>query len=66
VMLEVIGFIVWLVFTVGLTAFPFLMLAASGLGGGLDKKEKVFLVCIFLGAVYNWICIFSNVNINLN
>jgi hypothetical protein len=65
-MLEVIGFIVWLVFTVWLTAIPFLMLAASGLGGGLDKTEKVFLVCIFLGAVYNWVCIFSVSTITLN
>ncbi|MFT5518606.1 MAG: hypothetical protein ACI9RI_000872 [Oceanospirillaceae bacterium] len=65
-MLEVIGFIVWLVFTVWLTALPFLMLVASGLGGGLDKTEKVFLVCIFLGAVYNWSRILSTVSIDLN
>ena len=65
-MLEVIGFIVWLVFTIGLTAFPFLMIAISGLGGGLDKTEKVITVCVFLAAVYSWLCIFSGTTITLN
>jgi hypothetical protein len=65
-MLEIIGFIVWLAFTVWLTAFPLFMVAASGLYGGLDKKEKVILVCIFLAAVYSWTAIFSLTTITLN
>jgi hypothetical protein len=64
-MLEVIGFIVWLVFTLWLTAFPIFRVVDSGFYGGLDKKEKVILVCIFLGAVYNWVCIFSGTTITL-
>ena len=65
-MLEVIGFIIWLIFTVMLTAFPFLMLALGGLAGGLDKTEKVFTAGVFLTAIFSWSHIFQSVNISLN
>ena len=65
-MLEVIGFIIWLIFTVMLTAYPFLMLALSRLGGGLDKTGKAFIISVFLAAIASWSHIFQSVNISLN
>tara|TARA_R110000868_G_scaffold391118_1_gene661032 strand:+ start:345 stop:542 length:198 start_codon:yes stop_codon:yes gene_type:complete len=65
-MLEVIAFIVWLIWSVWLTALPFLMRAGSGIGGGLDKTEKVINVCVFLVGVYSWTAIFSVTTITFN
>ena len=65
-MLEVIGFIIWLIFTVMLTAYPLLMLALSRLIGGLGKTGTAFLISVFLAAISSWLHIFQSVNISLN
>lgn len=64
-MLEVIGFIVWVLITIGMTLLPFLLAAVSGLGGGLGKGEKILCVVLFLIAVWSWVNIFSKITINL-
>ena len=65
-MLEVIGFIIWLIFTVMLTVHPFLILALSRLGGGLDKTGKVYIISVVIAAIASWSYIFQSVNISLN
>lgn len=65
-MLEVIGFLVWLFITIGMTFLPFALAAAvSGLGGGMGKGEKLFCVALFGLAIYSWISILSKVSITL-
>lgn len=64
-MLEMIGFIVWLLFTVGLTVLPSILKALSGLSGGLSTGDKIFCVILLLLASWSWINIFERVSINI-
>lgn len=65
IMLEVIGFLVWLFVTIGMTVLPFVLAGISGLGGGMGKGEKLFCVALFGLAIYSWISILSKVSIAL-
>ena len=66
-MLEIIGLIVWLLFSVAITAFPilFLIVTMSSWGGRLDKVEWLIVFCIALGAIFNWYKFFSLINITV-
>tara|TARA_R110002126_G_scaffold192495_3_gene340653 strand:- start:1778 stop:1972 length:195 start_codon:yes stop_codon:yes gene_type:complete len=64
-MLEVIGFIVWVVFTLGLTFFPFIIIALSGLGGGMRKVGFVAVSVSWSLAIYSWYYIFSAITITI-
>lgn len=64
-MLEVIGFIVWVVVTVLITLYPIAILIVSDMGGGLSKLEGLFIASFLLLAGYSWYHIFSSVSINL-
>jgi hypothetical protein len=64
-MLEIIGLIVWLLFSVAITAFPFAYVYLSALGGGMNKVEWVAVFCVFLVAIFNWYKFFSLINITL-
>ena len=59
--MEILGWIVWLLFSLGLTIFgPYIVIGVSALGGGLSKGERVFaLLIFFLGAFSLYSCITS-------
>ena len=63
-MLEVIGLIVWVLITVGLTATPFLIVAISSLGGGLPRTERFFILALLSLAAYSWYEIFQSIDVN--
>lgn len=64
-MLEIIGFLVWIVVTVGLTAFPFLLLGLSGLGGGPSKADKAGCLIVGVLAAYSWYHIFTQIEVTI-
>ena len=65
-MVEIIGLIVWLLFSLALTALPFAYVSLSALGGGMDKLEWLIVFCIALTAIFNWHKFFSLINITVN
>ncbi len=65
-MLTVIGLIVWIVFTIWLTIFPFVLARVSALGGGFSRGEVVFCLILLCLAAFNWASIFSIVSISIN
>jgi hypothetical protein len=65
-MLEVIGFLVWIVVTIGLTAAPFFILAISALGDGSKRTEGVTCILFLCLAAFSWYHIFSSLTITLN
>lgn len=64
-MLEVIGYLVWILATAGLTVLPMLLVGLSGLGGGLDKADKVVIALLWMLASYSWYNIFTSVTISI-
>jgi hypothetical protein len=65
-MLEILGFLVWILMTVGLTTVPFFIFAMSALGGRTSRTEDVVCVVFIVLAGYSWYNIFSSITININ
>jgi hypothetical protein len=65
-MLETIGFLVWIVITVGLTAAPFFILAISALGGGAKRTEGAICIIFIVLAACSWYKIFSSITITVS
>jgi hypothetical protein len=65
-MLEVIGFLVWILITLWVTAAPFAILAVSALGGGLELEGKVLILGAICLSVVSWYYIFTSLTITLN
>jgi hypothetical protein len=65
-MLETLGFLVWILITVGLTTVPFFIVAISALGGRTSRTEDVVCVVFIVLAGYSWYNIFSSITININ
>lgn len=65
-MLEIIGFLVWVVFTIALTLMPFAIIGLSGLAGGLSAGDRVFILLVWALAAYSWYHILGSVAITLN
>jgi hypothetical protein len=65
-MLETLGFLVWILITVGLTTVPFFIVAISALGGRTSRTEDVVCVLFIVLAGYSWYNIFSSITININ
>jgi hypothetical protein len=65
-MLEVIGFLVWILITLWVTAAPFAILAVSALGGGLGIEGKVLILGAICLSVVSWYYIFASLTITLN
>ena len=57
-MLEVIGFLVWILITLGFSAMPFAIAGFSGLAGGFKRSDAI--VCLaFAGlSITSWYYIF--------
>jgi heme/copper-type cytochrome/quinol oxidase subunit 4 len=65
-MIEIIGFIVWFLLSVVLTVWPFLLIAVSGLGGGLGKYGFMYCACIWMLAAYSWYSLLSGITVSID
>ncbi|ADM26691.1 hypothetical protein [Pseudoalteromonas phage H105/1] len=56
--MELLGWIIWLIFSVCVTVSPFPYIAISALGGRLKKIEWLFLFAVFVvGLALTYHCI---------
>jgi hypothetical protein len=51
-MMEILGFLVFLAFSVLVTLSPIPVIALSGLGGGLKRWEAVMCLIAFFGGLF--------------
>ena len=65
-MLEIIGFLVWVIFTIGATAMPYAILCFSALGGGIKRNEVAAMLLFAALSITSWYYIFTSITINLN
>jgi hypothetical protein len=65
-MLEILGFLVWVAITIGLSIAPYFILALSALGGGVKRTEGFMILLFIVLASFSWYNIFSSLNISLN
>ena len=65
-MLEVIGFLVWILITLGLTSVPFLIGCLAGLGGGFGRVDKVVSSVFMVLAAISWYFIFASFSVSIN
>jgi hypothetical protein len=65
-MLEVIGFLVWVLSALLLTAAPVGILGLSALGGGVGRAEKALILIAACLALLSWYYIFTSLTISLN
>jgi hypothetical protein len=65
-MLEVIGFLVWILFTLWLTALPVVLILGSSLVGGMGFTEKAVSLNAACLAGISWYYIFTSLTITLN
>ena len=64
-MLAVVGLIVWILFTIGLTVIPFAIVTVSRLGGEFHYKIVLFCLVLLCLAAFSWANIFSIVDITI-
>ena len=57
-MLEVIGFLVWILITLGFSAMPFAIAGFSGLAGGFKRSDAIVCLAFACLAIYSWYYIF--------
>jgi hypothetical protein len=65
-MLEVIGFIVWILITLGMTAMPFVIGCLAALGGGFGRVDKVVSSVFMVLAAISWYFIFASFSVSIN
>jgi hypothetical protein len=66
-MLETIGFIVWILITLGLTAMPFLIgCFANPLAGGLLNADRVVCLVFACLAAVSWYFVFASTGISID
>ena len=65
-MLEVIGFLVWVLITLWLSAVPLGVIGLSALGGGVGRTEKALILIATCLALLSWYYIFTSLTISLN
>jgi uncharacterized membrane protein len=65
-MLETIGFIVWVLITLCLTAIPFLIGCLVALGGGFGRVEKVVSLVFMCLAAVSWYFISTSLSVSIN
>jgi uncharacterized membrane protein len=65
-MLETIGFIVWVVITLGMTTMPFVIGCLAGLGGGFGRVDKVVSSVFMVLAAISWYFIFTSSTVSIS
>tara|TARA_R110000796_G_scaffold12440_1_gene41117 strand:+ start:482 stop:679 length:198 start_codon:yes stop_codon:yes gene_type:complete len=65
-MVEIIGFLVWILITMWITAAPFAVFVVSALGNGLKLKGKILILSTICLSGISWYYIFTSLTITLN
>ena len=53
-MLEIIGFLVWVIFTIFITVMPYAILCFSALGGGIKRTEVAAMLLFAALSITSW------------
>jgi hypothetical protein len=65
-MLEIIGYITWVLITLSFTIMPFIIGCLVGFKGGFGRINAfISSVCIFIAAV-SWYFIFTSLSVSIN